>query len=81
MRSGVHKRVASGLGGEVTTAETGEQTETAWAVLSEEDEEEVKKNKPDLGSRDSTSVCYQSSFIFSFYDIYLYSGYQWSLNC
>lgn len=45
MRSGVHKRVASGLGGEVTTAEPGEQTETAWAVLSEEDEEEVKKNK------------------------------------
>lgn len=39
MRSGVHKRVASGLGGEVT----GEQTETAWAVLSQEDEEEVKK--------------------------------------
>lgn len=39
MRSGVHKRVASGLCGEVT----GEQTETAWAVLSEEDEEEVKK--------------------------------------
>lgn len=32
----MHKRVASGLGGEVT----GEQTETAWAVLSEEDEEE-----------------------------------------
>lgn len=44
MRSGLHKRVASGLGGEVTT-ETGEQIETAWAVLSEEDEEELKKKK------------------------------------
>lgn len=60
----MHRRVASGL----VTTETGEQTETARAVLSKEDEEEVKKKK-NVTSVPEPRLQFVSSLIFSFYDI------------
>lgn len=61
----MHRRVASGL----VTTETGEQTETARAVLSKEDVKKHVKKKKKVTSVPEPRLQFVSSLIFSFYDI------------